>query len=290
MVNTWGLVMGISLRDNYAHKLYTPDTYSKKVRCESKLSYQSLRDLCDGKILALRIPGYYEKSACRQILSRLAAEEELTQKYDNAPELDIYRLGMSFFETRFNKDLVDQYFSLSDRFNTSVEQICFPYLSPLQRLVNDLEHVWPSGAKIQQLHNKAMMPGLVRIFLENQTFPPHQDMLSRDYPDLPPHEHPLSQLAVNIYLKNFEEGGELELWDYAPDDEEVQQLYTGTHDFIDRAKIPVPGIKLRPAEGELILAQCTKLHAVSPGRGGKRVAFSCFSAYRGEDQPLTYWV
>jgi hypothetical protein len=70
------------------------------------------------------------------------------------------------------------------------------------------------------------MPGLVRIFLENQVFPPHQDMLNRDYPDLPKKEHPLSQLAINVYLRNFDEGGELELWDYAPDSRVVSSPST----------------------------------------------------------------
>ncbi|MEZ5536322.1 MAG: 2OG-Fe(II) oxygenase [Thiolinea sp.] len=282
--------MGISLKNNRVRAVYKQDDDSYPVKVESQLNYQSLRDLCDGKILAIRIPGYYEESACQQILSRLETEDELTTKYDNAPELDIYRLGMSFFETRFNKALLEKYFSLSGKFNETVEQICFPHISPLEKLVGDLKKVWPSGADIQRLNQKPMMPGLVRIFLENQVFPPHQDILNRDYPALPVQEHPRSQLAVNIYLRNFDEGGELELWDYAPDDEEVKQLYTGTHDFIDRTRIPAQSVRLRPTTGELIIAQCSKLHAVSPGKGGKRVAFSCFSAYRGENQPLTYWV
>lgn len=275
------------VQTNNCHSGYT---HAKEIRYQSKLTYQSLRDLCNGKVLAIRIPNYCEKSACEEILKNLGVVNTLTHKYDNAPEMDLYRLGMSFFETRFNSSLLENYFSGSDDFKSSIEQICFPHQSPLEKLIADLERTWPSGAKIQRLNKQSMRPGLVRIFLENQIFPPHQDMLSRDYPQLPKNEQPLSQLAINIYLQNFIEGGELELWDYAPDDEQVKQLYTGTHDFIDREKIPVPVTRLKPETGELILAQCSKLHAVRPGKSGKRVAFSCFSAYRGEDQPLTYWV
>lgn len=280
--------MAVSIKGGHVHHFNTYD--ANLVKFSTKLTYQSLQDLCNGDILAIRIPNYYDAAACKTILNNLDQNQQLTGKYDNAPELDIYRLGMAFFETRFNKDLLDTYFSLSDTFKQTVSDICAPYDSPLDQLVNDLEALWPAGTAIQKLENKAMMPGLVRIFLENQVFPPHQDMLNRDYPDLPKKEHPLSQLAINVYLRNFDEGGELELWDYAPDDEQVKQLYTGTHDFIDRDKIPVNSLKIKPTPGELIIVQCSKLHAVRPGTGGNRVAFSCFGAYRGEDQPLTYWI
>lgn len=280
--------MGAPIGNNSARYFDTYDT--ELVRFGTKLTQQSIQDLCNGDILALRIPNYYDATACETILSNLDRNQQLTAKYDNAPELDIYRLGMAFFETRFNQDLLDTYFSLSDQYHQSVSAICDPFDSPLDQLVDDLEALWPAGTAIQTLENKAMMPGLVRIFLENQLFPPHQDMLTRDYPNLPNAEHPVSQLAANVYLRNFDEGGELEMWNYSPDDEQVKQLYTGTHDFIDRDKIPVDSIKIRPTAGELIIMQCSKLHSVRPGFGGNRVAFSCFSAYRGEDKPLTYWI
>ncbi|PWQ94476.1 2OG-Fe(II) oxygenase [Leucothrix arctica] len=260
------------------------------VRFSTELTHQSLSDLCNGDILVIRVPNYYSSIACEKILSNLDSEQKITEKYDNAPELDIYRLGMAYFETRFNKSLLDTYFSSSDKFHEAVEDICYPHTTPLEEFVKDLDDLWPAGATIQTLEDKDMMPGLVRVILQDQLFPPHQDMLTRDVPDLPKKDHPISQLAVNIYLRNFEEGGELEIWDYAPDDTEVKQLYTGAHDFIDRNKIPVSSLTIKPQAGELILIQSSKLHSVRPGTGGNRVAFSCFSAYRGEDKPLTYWI
>jgi len=265
---------------------HTPDS----AKFSTELTGQSLQDLCNGDILTIRVPDYYSSLACEKILYNLDNGKQLTEKYDNAPELDIYRLGMAFFETRFNKSLVDTYFSLSDTFNEVVGDVCYPHATPLEQFVKDLDELWPAGADIQMLDGKEMMPGLVRMFRQDQVFPPHQDMLTRDVPGLPEDEHPISQLAVNVYLRNFDEGGELEIWDYAPDDAEVKQLYTGTHDFIDRDKIPVSSLKIKPTAGELIIIQSSKLHSVRPGSGGDRVAFSCFSAYRGADEPLTYWI
>ncbi len=263
---------------------------SKRIITKESLDYQILSQLLKGHILAIRVPGYYSRSGCEALCERLDNHGHLNKKYDNAPELNIYRMGMSFFETRFNETLVDEYFRVSSEYFTVLKEFCAPYDSPFERFVADLKQVWPQGANRQLLNDKPMMPGLVRTFLEGQVFPPHQDMLIRDYPDLPTSEHPLSQLAVNVYLRNFDRGGELEIWDYAPDDTEVKSLYTGTHDFIDRQKIPKRSIRLRPQAGELILVQSSKLHAVRAGYGGKRTSFSCFTAYRGSEQPLTYWV
>lgn len=280
--------MTAPISNAHSHHFDTYNADSAKV--STQLTHQSLTALCRGEILAIRVPNYYNAAACEQILSHLDANQQLVQPYDNAPELDIYRLGMAFFETRFNQKLLDNYFSLSDPFRQSVEELCSPYLSPLDQLTNDLGELWPAGIINQKLNGKPMMPGLIRVFMENQNFPPHQDLLTHDTPDLPREEHPLSQLAINIYLRNFDEGGELELWDYAPNSEQVKQLYTGAHDFIDRAKIPSSSLKIRPTPGELVIVQCSKLHAVLPGKGNNRVAFSCFNAYRGEDKPLTYWI
>ena len=272
-----------------ATRMYCDDKYSD-VRFSTQLTYQSLQDLCNGDILVIKVANYYSSLACEKILHNLDRDQGGAERYDNAPELDIYRLGMAYFETRFNKSLLDTYFSSAEKFNEAVEDICYPHATPLEKFVNDIDELWPSGATVQTLENKDMMPGLLRIILQNQLFPPHQDLLTRDVPNLPKNEHPISQLAVNVYLRNFEEGGELEIWDYAPDDEEVKYLYTGDHDFIDTDKIPVGSLKIKPEAGDLIIIQSSKLHSVLPGKGGNRVAFSCFNAYRGEDKPLTYWV
>ena len=256
----------------------------------SSLRFQPLKRLCEGEILALRIPAFFSKSECQQILLNLNAKNSQLGKYDNASELNIYRLGMSHFETRFNPSLVDKYFSSSIHFPGVFSKLCSPVKSPFERLLSEFESIWPGGVAPQMLDEKRMMPGLVRVIGEDQIFPPHQDLLTRDCPRLPQDEHPLSQLAVNVYLQNFEDGGELEVWDYAPDDEEVKSLYTGTHDFIDREKIPIKSHRIKPEPGDLILIQSGKLHAVRSGSGGKRVAFSCFVANRGTERPLTYWI
>ncbi|MEN9435284.1 MAG: hypothetical protein RLZZ422_2873, partial [Pseudomonadota bacterium] len=47
---------------------------------------------------------------------------------------------------------------------------------------------------------------------------------------------------------------------------------------------------IKPQAGELILFQSSKVHAVKAGTSGKRIAFSCFSAFRHLNSPLTYWI
>lgn len=254
------------------------------------LTREHLVQLCQGKRLAIVIPQFLSKTQCGRILHKLRHTDTHMGKYDNAPELDIYRMGMAFFETRFNHQLLDAYFQLANHYMDDLNTVFSPYNNPFQKLFRTLETTWAQGLVRQQLYQKNMMPGLIRLFRENQVFPPHQDMLNRDEPDLPREEHPQSQLAINLHLSSFQQGGELELWDYAPDDATVKTLYTGHQDFIDRQKIPVVSRVIKPAAGDLILFQSSKLHAVRAGQTGTRASFACFAAYRGTHRPLTYWI
>lgn len=263
---------------------------SNPIITTKKLTFPLLNQLLYGDILAIRIPDFCSIDQCQILQSNLDQHSNKISKYDNAPELDIYRFGLSYFETRFNFKLIDQYFRQAHFHLYDMDQLCQPAANPLRDFLQALDQAWPHGAKPQQLSDKLMMPGLIRILHEHQAFSPHQDLLNRDIPQLPKHEHPISQLAINLYIQNFQTGGELELWDYAPDDEVANTLYTGTHDFYDRAKLPPVAATLTPQAGELILFQSSKVHAVNKGQGGKRIAFSCFSAFRGINKPLSYWI
>ena len=274
----------------FASHKNSPSKHSSAIFQTKKLTFPLLTQLLYGEILAIRMPTFYSLDACQILQNQLTQHSAEITKYDNAPELDIYRFGLSFFETRFNQYLTQQYFRQAHTHLPMMDRLCYPVSNPLRSFLQALDQAWPHGAIPQHLSNKLMMPGLIRIMHENQVFSPHQDLLNRDIPHLSEREHPQTQLAINLYVQNFQTGGELELWDYAPDDEEANTLYTGTHDFYDRDKLPPVAATLTPQAGELILFQSSKVHAVKAGKGGKRIAFSCFSAFRGINKPLTYWI
>lgn len=273
-----------------ANNRNSPSYKSSTIIVTKKLTFPLLTQLLYGELLAIRIPEFYSPAQCKILQDNLNQHSAQITKYDNAPELDIYRFGLSYFETRFNTALTDQYFKKAPFHLYDMDQLCLPSTNPLSTFLHALDQAWPHGARLQSLADRAMMPGLIRIMHEGQVFHPHQDLLNRDIPQLPEREHPITQLALNLYVQNFQTGGDLELWDYSPTDEEANTLYTGTHDFYDREKLPPVAATLTPQAGELILFQSSKVHAVKAGYGGKRIAFSCFSAFRGINKPLTYWI
>jgi Rps23 Pro-64 3,4-dihydroxylase Tpa1-like proline 4-hydroxylase len=50
-----------------------------------------------------------------------------------------------------------------------------------------------------------------------------------------------------------------------------------------------PDIVVKPKAGQLIIFNSRKMHSVNPGQDIPRLSLSCFIAYRGTHQPLTYW-
>ena len=58
---------------------------------------------------------------------------------------------------------------------------------------------------------------------------------------------------------------------------------------ICRDKLPAPYVTHKPEQGELLLFNARKLHAVKPVYGSPRLSISCFIGYYGSDKPLTYW-
>lgn len=134
-----------------------------------------------------------------------------------------------------------------------------------------------------------MFVGLLRVLDEGAPIHPHQDVLRRDAKTAINAYSLKTQLAANIYLNMPQEGGELQLWEHGCSDEEYKNLLTPGEYYVERSKLVAPFLTIKPEVGELVLFNPTRYHAVTPGKGTKRVSVSCFVCYRGEYCPLTLW-
>ncbi len=134
-----------------------------------------------------------------------------------------------------------------------------------------------------------MFVGLLRVLDEGAPIHPHQDVLRRDAKTAINAYSLKTQLAANIYLNMPQEGGELQLWEHGCSDEEYKNLLTPGEYYVERSKLVAPFLTIKPEVGELVLFNPTRYHAVTPGKGTKRVSVSCFVGYRGEYCPLTLW-
>jgi CRP-like cAMP-binding protein len=255
------------------------------VRNEVRLA--DLRDIIDGKVLAVRVPGWYTSRQCQQLTRRLLRHPGFS-RYSIAPDVGVQRVGYSYFETRGDTERLEHYFDQAVPTIDEVRRVCAPLLTPIDRLRLELDERWPGGAGLAMLSGRKMFAGISRLFEDGHALPPHQDVLARETEDEVA-TRLLAQLTVNIYLRTPRAGGELEIWDLIPNEEQVAELYAGDYDFLDTAKLPPSAALIRPGVGELVLMLSNRIHAVRPSSGGPRVSMSCFVGNTGEDERLVLW-
>ncbi len=260
--------------------------YDHLVLTDKNITKFNLLKLLNNEIYALRIPGHYAKEAC-QIVTKNFINSNLVAKYTNAK--DIGRVGMAFYEVQENPTMLDTYYKIAKTNNMLIKETFSPYVSPIDMLMIDLNKAWIPGCKLENLHGENMFVGLLRILDENASIHPHQDVLRRDAKTALNAYTLMTQLAANIYLNMPSEGGELQLWANGCSDEEYAKLLTPNDYYVDRRKLTEPIITIKPEAGELVLFNPTRYHAVTAGKGAKRVSVSCFIGYRGEYNPLTLW-
>jgi hypothetical protein len=256
-------------------------------KISSELTSNSIRDLFNKKILAIRIPNFLDQNTCKVVSEKLL-NAKVIQDYTNAP--GIGRVGISFFEAQDSKEMESQYFAEALKNSQAIRKIFSPYQQPIDTVRVCLDEVWPEGANLRTHNGKKMFAGLCRALENGHSIIPHEDKFERDVPQdgsdkvLPEN----GQIAFNIYLQNPKEGGELELYTESLSTEEYDRL-RGDSYGIDRDLLPAPAISLKPEEGELILFNARNLHSVSPIVGDTRLSISSFITQETENGPLKLW-
>ena len=263
----------------------TADRPQVVVRDEIRLT--DLRDIINGRVLAVRVPGWYTSRQCQQLWRRLLRHPGFS-RYSIAPDVGVQRIGYSYFETRSDGERLAHYFDQAVPTIDEIRRVCAPLLIPVDRLRLELDERWPGGAGLATLAGRKMFVGTSRLFEDGHSLPPHQDILARETDDAMAGRL-LAQMTVNVYLRTPRGGGELEIWDLIPNEAQVAELYTGDYDFLDANKLPPSAALIKPGVGELVLMLSSRIHAVRASSGGPRVSMSCFVGSTGEAERLVLW-
>jgi len=250
------------------------------------LRAEDIRSLYDGRILAIRVPGYYPAAASDEVAGRLLGSERMGA-YAVAPTIG--RLGISFFDTAGNPELRETYFREARPTIDELRRLCGAHGSPIDRLRAELQEAWPHGADLGHIDGRPMFVGLARVFRDRAEALPHQDDFELDAQDCPSAPTIVGQLACNVYLRPAQEGGELELWDERYDEVEFDARRLGDTYGLDRTLIPPGAARLAPRKGELILFNSMRVHAVRATRAGARVTMSCFIGLEKDGRRLVTW-
>lgn len=268
--------------------LLTTQTLTQELyRNIASLEHSTLTDLLQGEILAIRIPNFYAQIQCQQAARRLLKDPRFSYYTTEGAE-NVGRISMAYCEILNDPKLAQQYYSQSLLDIRQSRDILSPYLSPMDKLRLELQEIWPLGANLENLEEKTMNVGLIRVFKQNAEALPHQDILRQDAVSCQRAYELKTQLAANIYLQTAE-GGELEIWNRKVSDCEYKQLGVPNSYGLQRHLLGNSNLSLKPKVGDLILFDSCNVHAVTPIQTGVRITISCFIGYRGEDKPLTQW-
>lgn len=251
------------------------------------LTLDAIKRLFTKDTLAIVVTPFANDTECVQWVSSINQLASFN-RYMNAPNIGVSKIGMTLFETDDIQDKVQLYFDTAKEFPAYLNEIFKPYDDPLSRILTAFNNVWKPGIEVGVLNDQKMCPGIIRR-IEHQGdigLPPHQDRLEKDTNIT--NSGLLSQLAVNLYLQTPEKGGELLIYPAELSQDEVDNLYTGQHDFMDTTKLPEP-IVLKPQEGMMIIFRSDCVHAVNPCKNIDRIAASCSIGYYGMDKKLKHW-
>jgi hypothetical protein len=251
---------------------------------EDALSFDNLRALINHETQVLRVPNFISPEACRNISKGLKSAGY--SDYLNAPSVG--RIGMSYFETGRKQEIVDHYFSTAIENMNILRKACAPDPCPIDTLRCILDETWPGGCGLQDLYSKKMFVGLSRCMKPGVPLLAHHDMFGRHAPNTPEAASLISQFGVNVYIDVPEVGGELAMWLNEISDEQFlerrRQHYGVPLDWLDP-----PDFTVKPQNGDLILFNARKMHAVLAGEGCDRLTISGFVGYRGINDRLTMW-
>lgn len=254
------------------------------MQIEKELSIKNIDSLINGDILVLRIPNFINELACKKISRGL--KNFGFNDYLNAPLVG--RIGMSYFETAHNPDIIKKYFDDAIENINILRKACAPYPCPIDTLRCMLDEQWYGGCNLQNLYMKKMFVGLSRCIKPEIPLLAHHDMFGRHAPDTPESNSLISQYGVNVYIDVPDVGGELAIWLEEISDVEFLRR-RGAQYGMSIESLDKPDFCVKPKNGDLIIFNARKLHAVLPGTGSDRLTLSAFIGYRGKDKPLSVW-
>ncbi len=247
------------------------------------LNHQHILNVISGNAFGLHIKGFASSEIIQRAKESLYPHQQQTL-LDNKTEY--VRVGKAFIEVKNDTDR-EEYHQVALNNIQFIRQSFKPFASPIDELRLLLDEVWPAGARLLQIDGKKCFVGVCRFQRTGVDLIPHTDNLTRN---APPQQQPLlKQLSANIYLEIPEQGGELEMWNIEPSEEEYRQLQGEKGYGLDRHILPPPAAVIKPEPGDLILLNPRFIHAVRPSEQSNRVTLSSFVGYFGEDQPLAYW-
>lgn len=264
----------------------TPVVRSLTNDVADQLTAETLLKLANREIGAIHVKGYYPVDIAEKVAQQ-AINHQALGHYHKQHTSSVGRVYMPHIDTKRDPELTKKYHDQALPAITDVRSMFHPYLSPVDRVRLELQELWPAGANLMRLRERACFVGAFRVFQpQTSEFYPHNDAIDQET-DAPEIEGILNQLVANIYLQVPDEGGNLQLWLREPTEEETRIILDV--EGLEPDTVEPPVVEIHPEAGDLIIFSPRMLHAVTAGQGMHRVGAAAFIATKGPKEPLVYW-
>lgn len=254
------------------------------------LTEEALHQVFFGDALAIRVTNFLETTLCQKLARWYENHPQrykyTTEVYKNGKLLQIYlgvlRIGTPYnltYGKSKNDPIWDKYY-LDAQINMQARKsTCCPQIDPIELLKLDLCQISKNGAIIGNFDQKPMFAGIGRITMPNAiagAVQPHCDSLPEQY-------QLEGQCGVNFFLETPEKGGELEVWDMNPlTPLEIKKMNQEKKWQSQKSYL------IKPEQGDLVIINTRRPHAIRTFTQGKRISLSCFMGYK-QNQPLCLW-
>jgi hypothetical protein len=254
------------------------------------LSKELIDNLMNDECAVLWCRAFIDPAEASTIADQILNRCEITP-YANIDEA-VGRVGQSLYETvghdgQTKHDILKSYLDSRPAMIDRIRKACMPYEVPLERFYRIIENFY--SAELATYNGRELFSGIVRIIPSGEDVVPHNDSFSRDVPELELAKEVTGQFAANLYLRLPETGGELQLWDLRPTDEELAQIPMSIVGYgNDRDYFGEPDVHIRPRPGDLVCFRGNIMHGITRAGAGIRMNMNCFVARR-KNGSLIYW-
>ncbi|GJM22509.1 MAG: hypothetical protein DHS20C15_24240 [Planctomycetota bacterium] len=245
---------------------------------------RGIRQLLDGEIAAVRIPGFLSSKEVGLIVRRI---DRATERNQHGLVAGLESLGISYFEAATSDAALRRYFRQARATNSASDEML-----PVRRFIHDLVRVRGEmvGVAVDD-GGRELAGGIVRILGESHDIRPHCDSVGEEVPTGVWAPDIDSQLGVNVFIETPEAGGALHVWDAVDADEASKRRgrASSRNYGIDTIDLGKPTVTITPRPGDLIALNTEHIHSVEPGNRGRRSTVSWFVGRDRTSGRLLIW-
>lgn len=238
------------------------------------------------EVAAVVVPGFYSPERCAAAVGGVDARKAIEWWLGHI-RTDMNYIGIPYSVAMRKPAALKRYHRDAVANTRKVRSMFSPFESPVDRLRNELDELWPGGARVRMGKDGRYFVGLIRVMREagRDDGLVHVDDVR---------ETPTERLwSANVYLQVPPKGGELAMWNLKPGPK-TNLFYRfmlkyafedGVQEIADRV-LGKPAHVIKVKTGDLVLLDSARPHAVRGFTKGVRLSMQTFMTVNDPSAPI----